>query len=64
MMGETNALMRFLGKRYGFYPIDQEREAALAWYCDSAIDFIHEQFDKFAVPSFTAETSGESKQEW
>ena len=64
MMGETNALMRFPGKRYGFYPQDQEKHAILAWQCDSSCDFILDQFDKFAVPSFTGSVDEQNKQDW
>ena len=45
-MGETLALLRFLGHKHGYYPEDP----ALAWECDALMDGLNDIFPKLFTP--------------
>ena len=48
-MNETNALMRYLAKKYGYFPEDPK----LAWDVDATFDYIYnEHFGKNKKPEF------------
>lgn len=43
-MNESLAILRFVGKKTGMYPIDDEE----AWACDAIVDYVNDFLPKFA----------------
>ena len=61
-IGETIPLMRFLGKRYGFYSANPKQ----AWVIDAELNFVYEMWSIFIGISFPGPSNNtpENREKW
>ena len=57
MLNESKALLRYLGKEYGYYPSDPKR----AWVCDAYLDYMTPLMEKFSANFLNQDLGDEFK---